>query len=832
MVPDPNPDISDGERRADAPPVRRQPRRGRIAPGRTQHNTRVVSDDEAGEEISRPHSPSQASRVSNSRATPTEASATNRPSNPREAQDVNHFFKRGKNIQSVCKWCKAIEETNPGALEGVRWKYSENTGTSPLRVHLENHHAAEYIQICHEKGWPMLLPKKRKELEAQAAAMTDNHQSERPTFSHQVFLEHLINFIVADDQSISVIECPEFRRLLLVLRVDLQEKDIPRRTKIRSSIITACNTWYTVLKSDLAAAAGQISFTADVWSDRSLRPYLAITAHWLARDVSTRSLQLQTALLAFHRLQGSHDGKSLANAAIFILDRAKIVSKLGHFTLDNASNNGTFMTELANLLHDREAPDFDPLDRRIMCFPHVINICCQHVIESLTNLSLAQSTNIPQGASSSNARTFEDAVKNDPVALGRTIVRIIRSSGQRRDAFDEHIRDGNAKGWFRHEGSPTPVQLPLLQLLHDVRTRWDSVYFMIQRLRILRPAIDHFLALNADLTRHKLNDAQWGVLRDFEIILEVPHRVQQAMSSESLPILAGAIPAFEMFMTSWELLRDKHPRLRKWVNVGLSWAAKYYSRMDRTRSYIVAMFLHPAIRMSWIRKHWDDMYIRDAEQKIKEIMTKYRNRSEVVDPLAATTSNPAPTVAYASLADQYGLENMRFQDTACHGDQSVEQEYQGYITAVHAPITINILKFWELNEAAFPTIFAMALDYLPIQASAVPAERVFSSSAETDTKKRNRINPALMESLQILKFGLKKSRLNFTENWITPISAMSEREPDPTTTDLLSLLLQNSNTAETSLDMDLAPTLPSQARVLDLIIKDIAADDSDAEETL
>jgi hypothetical protein len=56
----------------------------------------------------------------------------------------------------------------------------------------------------------------------------------------------------------------------------------------------------------------------------------------------------------------------------------------------------------------------------------------------------------------------------------------------------------------------------------------------------------------------------------------------------------------------------------------------------------------------------------------------------------------------------------------------------------------------------------MAMDYLPIQASAVPCERVFSSSAETDTKKRNRIKPELMEALQILKFALKKDRLNFT----------------------------------------------------------------------
>jgi hypothetical protein len=65
----------------------------------------------------------------------------------------------------------------------------------------------------------------------------------------------------------------------------------------------------------------------------------------------------------------------------------------------------------------------------------------------------------------------------------------------------------------------------------------------------------------------------------------------------------------------------------------------------------------------------------------------------------------------------------------------------------------------------FPTIYAIAMDYLPIQASAVPCERVFSSSAETCTKKRNRLDPAMVEALQMLKFALKKERLNFTKGW-------------------------------------------------------------------
>jgi len=84
----------------------------------------------------------------------------------------------------------------------------------------------------------------------------------------------------------------------------------------------------------------------------------------------------------------------------------------------------------------------------------------------------------------------------------------------------------------------------------------------------------------------------------------------------------------------------------------------------------------------------------------------------------------------------------------------------------------------QLNESTLPTFFEIFLDFIPIQASVVPSERVFSSSAETDTKKQNRINPVLMEALQMLKFALKQSRLDFTKGWITPESMLQEQEPE------------------------------------------------------
>ena len=147
------------------------------------------------------------------------------------------------------------------------------------------------------------------------------------------------------------------------------------------------------------------------------------------------------------------------------------------------------MEELAKLLQSRDI-DFDPLDRRIMCFPHIINICVQHVIANFTNIELAEAaaefvSALPLGLP--DRQTFEEAVQQDPVALGRNIVRVLRNSGQRRDLFDDIVRDGNDKEWFQVGDPPVTVELPLVQLLRDIITRWDTVYYMVRRLREMRP---------------------------------------------------------------------------------------------------------------------------------------------------------------------------------------------------------------------------------------------------------------------------------------------------------------------------------------------------------
>jgi hypothetical protein len=75
-------------------------------------------------------------------------------------------------------------------------------------------------------------------------------------------------------------------------------------------------------------------------------------------------------------------------------------------------------------------------------------------------------------------------MKHDPVGRARKVVRLLCATDQRREGFHAFIEDGNDCGWFTAEqdDGDKVVKVPVVQLLRDVKMRWDSVYLMLCRL--------------------------------------------------------------------------------------------------------------------------------------------------------------------------------------------------------------------------------------------------------------------------------------------------------------------------------------------------------------
>ena len=197
------------------------------------------------------------------------------------------------------------------------------------------------------------------------------------------------------------------------------------------------------------------------------------------------------------------------------------------------------MDALQTLLDQREISKkigFDPLDRRIRCYAHIINICTSHVIASATSTSKSYLANLKvpvdlddvacgdsndaSDDSASDVGLDDDAddhyhdvneiqladsfknrgdstlkewfkgIQRNPLQRARNLVTFLRASDQRKDGLRDTINDGNKSNLFIGQdetGKHAVIPVPQLELLKDVKTRWDSVYLMLERLRHLRP---------------------------------------------------------------------------------------------------------------------------------------------------------------------------------------------------------------------------------------------------------------------------------------------------------------------------------------------------------
>lgn len=56
------------------------------------------------------------------------------------------------------------------------------------------------------------------------------------TLSHS---DHVLFIVVPMSQPISIVDCSAFRRLLLILRRDIDDSDIPHRSKMRELVLRA-----------------------------------------------------------------------------------------------------------------------------------------------------------------------------------------------------------------------------------------------------------------------------------------------------------------------------------------------------------------------------------------------------------------------------------------------------------------------------------------------------------------------------------------------------------------------------------------------------------------
>jgi hypothetical protein len=134
---------------------------------------------------------------------------------------------------------------------------------------------------------------------------------------------------------------------------------------------------------------------------------------------------------------------------------------------------------------------------------------------------------------------------------------------------------------------------------------------------------------------------------------------------------------------------------------------------------------------------------------------------------------PEPSFNYGGSFLLSAVHAIQQQDNAAGGPRD---ELRQYLKA-GAEATTDIIGWWGVSlkfhahpthlipwqiNTRYPTLRKIARDYLAIQGSATPSERAFSSGGITGCARRNRLQPAVFEALQVLKSAYRNGHISAT----------------------------------------------------------------------
>ena len=104
--------------------------------------------------------------------------------------------------------------------------------------------------------------------------------------------------------------------------------------------------------------------------------------------------------------------------------------------------------------------------------------------------------------------------------------------------------------------------------------------------------------------------------------------------------------------------------------------------------------------------------------------------------------------SYQDMLRQQQLPNESQQQTL----EAIDIEIRQYLRCPVSPRTVNPFEEWISMEPYYPRLYEMAMDYLPILATSVPSERLFSKAGQIITKQRNRLSGKHLNILLFLSF--------------------------------------------------------------------------------
>lgn len=103
---------------------------------------------------------------------------------------------------------------------------------------------------------------------------------------------------------------------------------------------------------------------------------------------------------------------------------------------------------------------------------------------------------------------------------------------------------------------------------------------------------------------HQISRFELKVLKHIAAVLDIAHDAQQLLSFEQTPTLSLTFPVYDSLICRWSEAAAKYSALGFAIDAGVQKIKKYLEKSRASPIHILAMFLNPSVKYSYIDKHW------------------------------------------------------------------------------------------------------------------------------------------------------------------------------------------------------------------------------------
>nr|XP_015802887.2 E3 SUMO-protein ligase ZBED1-like [Nothobranchius furzeri] len=490
----------------------------------------------------------------------------------------------------------------------------------------------------------------------------------------------------------------------------------PSRDDLSNTLIPA---WYSVEKSNLIqklAQVNKVAITCDGWTSVAQDHFLTVTVHYIYKG------RMMQNVLSAEAVYESQTGLVVAKEISSVVEQFNLGQKVIAATVDNASNMDVALKNL-NFL-------------KVGCFAHTLNLAAQKVYD------------IP-AVSSWCAKIRSVVVWLKRSSLSKTVLR----EKQRLLNLPEH------------------------NVILDVKTRWNSLFLMVERF------IEQFDAIQAavldqrlrkPMEKDKLEGFTCTDLTKAEMFIkcmQVLYTSTMCVSSEKSPTCSQIIPILmkleahfrqsdedTVFTSSmkekvWGSLQNRYQdeNLQKFLKEATLMDPRFKGKLDEGEAADI----------------WDRLEmaaVANATAAVEQPPIEDPQADRVMDDAEMKTEKYPRTVQKSALEKLFEDEDRQLkEDAASHTagrvpsiTEQVQKELDTYKRLPRIPSGQDPVAWWWSKRDTLPNLSALSNTYLCVPASSTPSERVFSCAGHAISQERCRILPEKANMVIFLQKNIKK----------------------------------------------------------------------------